>query len=137
MKSITALLTSLALTLAATPAGADYPSWEKLADVEVIEVLTSDEDGELRETKVWFVLLGGAPFLRTNDTMWLANLRRDPNLGLRIEDREYEATAEEIAGDAIVEKVDEASRRKYGWQESLIHPFRMQRPDILRLMPRE
>ncbi len=130
------LLLALAPLLVAAPARADAPDWESLADVKVIEVVTRDADGDLRETKVWFVLVDGASYLRTNGSRWLENLRRDPNLVLRIEGREYEARAEEIPGDEIVEKVDRATLEKYGWQERMIHPFRMGKPDILRLSPR-
>jgi hypothetical protein len=130
-------LLATALLFVAAAAQAEYPDWESLADVKVIEVVTRDADGDLRETKVWFVLVDGASYLRTNDTRWLANLRRDPNLVLRIEGGEYEARAEEIPGDEIVEKVDRASLEKYGWQERMIHPFRMSKPVILLLSPRE
>jgi hypothetical protein len=129
------LLLTLCLVVAA-PAFADYPDWDSLSDVKVIEVVTVDEDGDSRVAKVWFVLVDGVPYLRTNRSRWLDNLRRDPNLGLRIESREYEAMAEEISGDEIVEVVDRASAAKYGWQESVIHPFRMMKPDILKLGPR-
>jgi hypothetical protein len=122
--------------MAATGAAADYPDWKALADVKVIEVLTRDEDGDLRETKVWFVEVEGEIYLRTSRSRWLGNLRRDPNLMLRIQGREYPAQAEEIPGDEIVTKVDDATREKYGWQEALIHIFRLRRPDILRLSPR-
>jgi hypothetical protein len=98
--------------------------------------LTRDADGDLRETKVWFVLVGGEPYLRTSRSRWLENLRRDPHLRLRIRDRSYEARAEEIPGKEIVAQVDEASRAKYGWQERLIHPFHLRAPDILRLSAR-
>jgi hypothetical protein len=78
----------------------------------------------------------GASYLRTQGSRWLENLRRDPNLVLRIEGREYEARVEEIPGDEIVEAVDRATLEKYGWQERMIHPFRMRKPEILRLSPR-
>jgi hypothetical protein len=119
----------------AAPARAEYPDWQGVADVSVIEVVTRDADGDLRETKVWFVLVDGVPYLRTNGSRWLENLRRDPNIVLRIEGRAYEARAEEVPGDAIVAEVDRASVEKYGWQERMIHPFRMRKPEILRLAP--
>jgi hypothetical protein len=131
------LLLALAPLLVAAPTRADYPDWEGLADVKVIEVVTRDTDGDLRETKAWFVLVDGAPYLRTQGSRWLENLRRDSNLVLRIDGREYEARAEEIPGDEIVEQVDRATLEKYGWQERMIHPFRMGKPEILRLLPRE
>jgi hypothetical protein len=128
------LLFVFAASLAA-PAHAAFPDWEKYVDVEVIEILTQDEDGAPRETKVWFVLLSGVAFLRTSDSEWLANLRRDPDCGLRIEGAEYRARATEIPGEEIVTKIDTASVLKYGLQERLIHIFRMRKPDILELGP--
>ncbi len=122
--------------LIAGPAAAEYPDWQALEEIEVIEVVTRDADGDLRETKVWFVLLDGEPYLRTSRSRWLDNLRRDPDLTLRIEGREYEARVEELAGDEIVERVDRASAEKYGWQERLLHVFRVRTPDILKITPR-
>ena len=119
------------------PGHAEYPNWNDLAGVQVIEVITVDPDGNVRETKVWFVLLGGEAYLRTNGSRWLENLRRDPELIVRVEDREYEAKAEEIQSEAIVQKIDIASQRKYGLQERLIGFFRTGTPDILKLSPRE
>jgi hypothetical protein len=129
------LLLLLALLLA-VPARAEYPDWASLANVEVIEVVTQDADGDLRETKVWFVLVDDVTYLRTSRSRWLENLRRAPNLVLRIEGREYAARAEEIQGDEIVEQIDRATREKYGWQERAIRIFRIRKPDILRLSPR-
>ncbi len=129
------LLLLFSLLLAA-PALAEYPDWASVADVEVIEVVTRDADGDLRETKVWFVLVDDVAYLRTSRSRWLENLRRDPDLVLRIEGREYEASAEEVPGDEIVEQVDRVTREKYGWQEGAIHIFRMRKPDILKLSPR-
>ena len=129
------LLLLLPLVLAA-PARAEYPDWASLADVKVIEVVTRDADGDLRKTKVWFVLVDGVPYLRTSRSRWLENLRRDPDLVLHVDGREYEARAEEVPGDEIVEQVDRATREKYGWQERAIHFFRIRKPDILRLSPR-
>jgi hypothetical protein len=59
------LLLVLPLALAA-PARAEYPDWASLADAKVIEVVTRDADGDLRETKVWFVLVDDVPYLRTS-----------------------------------------------------------------------
>ena len=134
MSLLVLLLIGLMTTAAAK---AEYPDWNDYADVDVIELITEDEDGDLRETKVWFVLLGGDAYLRTSGSRWLKNLRRDPDLSIRIEGKLYEARAEEIQGDVIVEKVDIASRRKYGFMDGLIGLFRARKPDVLRVYPRE
>ena len=131
------MLLALAVLSLAAPVRAEYPDWESLADVDVIEVVTEDEDGDPRETKVWFVTLEGETYLRTSASRWLENLRRDPNLRLRIEDREYEARAEEATTEALIEAVDAATREKYGFQERVIHVFRMRKPEILKLAPRD
>jgi hypothetical protein len=123
------------LVLAPLAAAAEYPDWAALAEVEVIDVLTVDEDGDLRTTPVWFVLLDGEPHLRTSGSTWLENLRRDPRFRLVIEEREYTARAKEVTSEGIVARVDAASLAKYGWQESFIHFFRLGTPEILKLSP--
>jgi hypothetical protein len=130
------LIVSLIVLVTAPAAWSEYPDWNEYVDVKVIEVITQDEGGGERETKVWFVLLGGEPYLRTSGSRWLANLRRDPDFKVRIEGNLYEARAEEIEGEAIAEKVDIASKRKYGLSDRLIGLFRSRKPDILRISPR-
>jgi hypothetical protein len=131
------VLVAILVFAGTNPARAEFPDWNRFVEVQTIDVLTFDEDGELRETPVWFVLLNSEPYLRTNDSRWLANLRRDPNLRVRIKETVYEAQAEEIPGREILEKVDIASSLKYGLQERLIHLFRISSPQIIRLFPRE
>ncbi len=112
-----------------------YPDWQALQHVEVIDIVTTDADGDVRTTPVWFVLIDGEPYLRTSASRWLENLRRQPEHRLVIEDQEYAARAEVVEGDALVARVDAASLEKYGWQERFIHVFRMRTPDLLRLSP--
>ena len=50
-------------SMLAAAAQAEYPDWASVADVEVIEILTRDTGGDVRETKVWFVLVDGEPHL--------------------------------------------------------------------------
>ena len=133
------LVTSVFLLLVvggATDVAAEFPDWDRFSGVEVIDVLTFDEDGDLRQTPVWFVLLSGEAFLRTGNSRWLANLRRDPDLRLEIQGQLYEARAEEIPDEEIVGKVDIAAERKYGLQDQLIRFFRTNSPRIVRLYPR-
>lgn len=121
-------------TLIAAPAAASAgPDWDAVADVEVIDILTVDEDGEVRETKIWFVLIDGVSYLRTSDSRWLENIRRDPKVAIRIGDKTHRQVAREVTTEAWIEKVDAATREKYGWQESFIHFFRIGDPQILEL----
>ena len=130
-------LSLVALASLATGATAEELDWEKYADVKVIEVVTVDPDGDLRETPVWFVLLEGAAYLRTSRSRWLENIRRDPKVVIRIEDEEFPLLAHAVEGEEIIGRVDTASREKYGWQEAMIHVFRFRTPDILRLSSRD
>jgi hypothetical protein len=125
--------TLLAWGAIAAPVLASEPDWAALSDVGVIEIVTEDEDGDLRETKVWFVLVDGIAYLRTNGSRWLENIHRDPNLVVRIGDEEYAQVAREVTTPTMIERVDEASREKYGWQEAVIHAFRFSDPQILEL----
>lgn len=136
MKRLSVFCVGVMAFLFAWTARAEFPDWNALADVDVIEVITVDPDGDIRETKVWFVLLGGEPYLRTNSSRWLENLRRDPDLIVRVQGGDYEARAEEIFAEAIIEKVDLASGAKYGLQEQLLKIFRFSTPQILKLEPR-
>lgn len=107
--------------------------WAAVSDVGVIEIVTEDDDGDLRETKVWFVLIDGVSYLRTSGSRWLENIRRDPNLTLRIGDAEYAQVARDVATPSMIERVGDASREKYGWQDAFIGAFRTSDPEILEL----
>jgi hypothetical protein len=125
-------LCALVLWLGAPCAGADV-DWAKLAEPGVVELITIDPDGDLRETKVWIVALEGRGWLRTSNSRWLANLRRDPNLKLRSGGQLFELRAEEVDDTQLRERVDAAMRAKYGWSDRVISAFRWRTPQLLRL----
>ena len=59
------------LLLVAPAALADPPvDWSVAAKPDVVEVLTTNEDGSTRETKVWIVAVDGQGYLRTGGTRW-------------------------------------------------------------------
>jgi hypothetical protein len=109
--------------------------WSKVADIDVIEIVTTDEDGDLRETKVWFVLVDGVSYLRTSDSRWLENIRRDPDVKIRVEGVEYRQKAREVTDEALMERVDAAGREKYGFQDRMIHVLRTSHPQVIELSP--
>jgi len=131
-----ALAPALLVATGAARAAEGHPDWQALRDVSVIEVITTDEDGDLRETPVWFVLVDGDPYLRTSDSRWLANILRGSPVPIVIEGLEYEVDAVPVDGDAIRAEVDAASAEKYGFQESVIRFFRVRPPDVLRIVPK-
>lgn len=128
-----ALAAALALPVAAGAAG---PDWEALADVGTIEAITHDEDGDVRETKIWFVVLDGQGFIRTGSSRWGENVERDPELVLRIDEVEYPLRADFIDDDAHREQITAAFREKYGWVDGMIGLVRGGRPKIMHVIPR-
>ena len=66
------------------PKATGKPDWKTLAQEDIPSVVTFDADGDKRITQVWIVSLDGAPYLRTGNTQWFANLERVPELELRI-----------------------------------------------------
>ena len=110
--------------------------WDAHSGVDVIEILTHDPDGELRQTKVWFVRIAGHTYLRTSNSRWLHNIRRDPRMTVRVEGADYPQLAEVVEDPETRQAVEDASNQKYGLQNRFVRLFRMRRPDVLRLLPR-
>jgi len=119
---------------ASPPVAASEPlDWTRVSDVDVIEVVTADEDGDVRVTKVWFVLIDDVGYLRTSSSRWLENIRRSPEVTIRIDGVDHPQIAMEVEDPALRQRVDEVSREKYGWQDSFIGAFRSGDPQVLRL----
>ncbi len=118
-----------------TPASGT-PDWEALADVEEIEVITEDEDGEARETTIWLAVVDGQGFIRTGGSSWGKNVQRNPDVVLRIEGTEYPLRAEFIEDEGLRERVTDTFRAKYGWSDVLISPIRGSDPSIMHMLAR-
>lgn len=127
----------LTTVLVLLPALASAEAFDPKAteDVGVVELITMNSNGSARKTKVWVVLVDGEAYLRTNGSRWLKNLQRIPLATLRFDDKDHPVIAEILSDPSWVEKVDQATREKYGWQEKTIHVFRMSEPTIIRLQP--
>lgn len=119
----------------ATPA-APVPDWNAVADVDVVNVVSRDEDGDPRDTKVWLAVVDGEGYIRTGNTTWGGNVVRDPRIVLRIAEREYPLRAEFVEDDALRKRVGSAFREKYGFQDSLLSILRGGRPKIMHLVAR-
>ena len=109
--------------------------WPVFAETGVIEIVTRDEGGELRETKVWIVVVDEAGWVRTNDSRWLANIRRGAPVTIRAKQVELPVRAEERSDPAEYDRVEAAFEAKYGWLQRLMSAFRTTRPTVLRLTP--
>ncbi len=102
----------------------------------MIEVVTRDENGELRETSVWIVAFDGHGYVRTNDSRWLANIRRGSDVALCVAEDEFAVAAREPNDPAIAARVEEGFKQKYGFMQRVMSVFRMTEPTVLELTAR-
>jgi hypothetical protein len=107
--------------------------WSPFAEASVVRIVTQDEDGAQRDTPVWFVVVEGDGFVRTNDSRWLANIRRGSGVVLRLDATERAVTSEEVTDGAVTGAVEEAFKTKYGLMQRMMSAFRMREPTVLRL----
>jgi hypothetical protein len=125
----------LALALGAAPESAAFDPAAH-ADEEVVEIVTTNEDGSLRTTKVWVVVVDGAAYVRTGNTRWGRNVERDPDVRILTAAGDHDLRVEFVTDEADREAVQQAFRAKYGWSDRLIAPFRGRSPRIMRLVER-
>jgi hypothetical protein len=109
--------------------------WAPYREDSTVEIITLDEDGSPRETRIWIVVVDEFGFIRTNDSKWLGNIRRDPAIRLRTRDVTADFAAEEIDDPAVYDRVEQAFKEKYGWMQKVMSAFRMSRPTVLRISP--
>ena len=135
MKSLACLglLLALALAGAARAAGLD---WQGAQDQDVVEIITHDEDGQLRETSIWIVAFDGHGYVRTNDSRWLANIRRGSDVTLRLASGEFPVAAREPADTALTARVEDGFKQKYGFTQKVMSAFRFREPTLLELSAR-
>jgi hypothetical protein len=142
MRSRTAVHGTLVLLLLAcastpVPEATGPIDWRAVADAGTPEIVTIDADGDVRETKLWIVVLDGRGFIRTGDTRWFKNIQRDPNLVLRIGGAAYPLRATLERNEQVRQRAHEAFRAKYGFSDRFIGWFSSRdASNVLRLDPR-
>jgi len=124
-------LLALALLIPAGVAAA--AEWAPFAETKTIEIHTQDEDGEARKTKVWIVVVDGTGYVRTNDSRWLANIRRGSTIEIRAGETTLAVGASEVEDEAVRDQVEEAFKAKYGAMQKFMSFFRISEPTVLRL----
>jgi hypothetical protein len=134
--ALTLALAPLLSAVAPAPAAAAGPDWNAVAAVERVEILTSDEDGETRETTVWLAVVDGQGYVRTGNTTWGENVLRNPEVKLRIEAAEYALRAELVEDEALRARIQQTFRDKYGFSDSMVAVFHMGGGKHFRLVPR-
>jgi hypothetical protein len=110
------------------------PDWSKWADLQTVQVISTDEGGRTRTTTVWIVVVDGHAYLRTGRTIWGGNVEREGKLKLKGEPGEYQFRAEKITDPSLQEKVMAAFRAKYGFQDVISGVIRLGQHRIFRLL---
>ncbi len=124
---------ALALAALAAPRAAAESDWAPFAAADVVRIVTQDEDGDERDTPVWIVFVDGAAYVRTNDSRWLANIRRGSRVALRLDENARPVSAEQVADPAVTARVEAAFKAKYGFLQRVMSFFRIREPSVLRL----
>jgi hypothetical protein len=130
-------LAVLLLALTGAPAVETEIDWAALAAPDVVRIVTVDPDGSVRERKVWIALHAGRAWLRTGNSRWLENIRRDPRVKLRVGEQLYVLRAEEVDDPELRRGLDAAMRAKYGWEDRMLTPLRWPASHAIRLGPAE
>ena len=99
---------------------------EDLSAVKYLYLTTTGRTtGQPREIEIWFVESEGKFYILAehfHKTQWVKNILRDPRVRVRIEGRNFEATArvlDEKKDSALWELAQNLEREKYGWGEGL------------------
>ena len=116
--------------------GEEAVGWDRYAEEGTIKVITTNEDGSSRETKVWLAVVEGQGYIRTGNTGWGGNVERNPDVTLRIGEIELPLRVEFVTDEAQREAVKAAFREKYGFSDRIMNPLRGKNPKIMRLLPR-
>jgi hypothetical protein len=126
----------IACLLIAGPALAGAPEWAAVADEETVYVITTDEDGDVRETKIWLLVLDDVGYIRTSrGTRWGDNVERNPDIALRVADADYPLRATFVEEDAERARIVAGFEAKYG-SNPILNWIRGDDPRIMRLEPR-
>ncbi|MCP3983846.1 MAG: DUF2255 family protein [bacterium] len=127
------ILLAVSIALLGVSAGAVDGAWTAFEETGTIEITTQDEDGDARETPIWIVVLDEVGFVCTNDSRWLANIRRGSEVTIAAGEVVLIVRAEEDEDAEVYDRVQEAFNVKYGWMQRMASWFQSTRPTVLRL----
>jgi hypothetical protein len=133
-KPTLAALLSAALVLAGAAGAVPPIDWTEYTDTETVQVLSADEDGGLRLTTVWIVVVDRNAYLRTAGTTWGDNVERNGSLKLRLPNGDKPLRAEKVLSPAEVERVVAAFREKYGTTDAVMEILRFGERRVFRLV---
>jgi deazaflavin-dependent oxidoreductase (nitroreductase family) len=103
-----------------------YSSIQDVADERVLDLTTVGcKTGLLRTIEIWFVVCSGRFYLfaeKGEAAKWVKNIRYDPNVTVRLGNRQIGAMARVLdrhADGKLWDAVAALADRKYGWGDGL------------------
>jgi len=130
---------TLSLCLLFVLAGAGYVAsieWTMVAEPDVVQIVTLNEDGSTKETKIWIVRVDDQAYIRTGRTRWYRNLERSSSASLRAQGEMYSVQSELVTDADLLERVNHAFRAKYGFADRMSGLVRLGQTRIMRLVER-
>jgi len=101
-------------------------TFENLAGEQVLHLTTVGRvTGRPHEIEIWFILCREKFYLfaeRGKAAGWVKNIRRSPNVSVRIREREMEAVAKVLdyrTDRRLWDEVQAIAKRKYGWGDGM------------------
>ena len=113
----TALLACAIGNTEVAPAALD---WDAADERWTIHVVTVDEDGADRVTRIWMAMHDGDGVFRTNDSRWWANLNRDTRIRIRTNGLDHPFRVEFVDDAPGRVAIDEVFLEKYGGWEKMM-----------------
>ena len=116
------ILALLACAGGPVPLAPEPVDWQAAGDRWSVHIVTLDSDDDERVTRIWLVRVDGEGTLRTGDSRWWENLKRDPNARIRLLGIDYAVHAEFVSDHEQKARIDDAFIEKYGWLERMMFP---------------
>ena len=94
--------------------------WSFTEDAEEVFIETVTSYGIPHSVTVWCVTVGKELYIAADDPdekHWVANVARDPDVRLKIEDRVYEQRLVPVTDAATIAAIDSGFARKYEYEE--------------------
>lgn len=85
-----------------------------------VHIVTEDETGRPRVTRIWHVQLDDGAAIRTGESRWWKNIKRGSSVYLRVGGVDYPVRVQPVVDAGLRERIDLAFAEKYGWQERLV-----------------
>jgi ABC-type glycerol-3-phosphate transport system substrate-binding protein len=134
-RAVFAIVAAFVLSFCVSTAHAADVDWASFADHDTVAVVTTDEDGDERETTIWVRVVDGQGYIRTSlRSAWGDNTERNPDIAIRVGPLDHRVRAALVTDDSEKQRIAAAFEEKYG--NNFIIDWIRGDPRIFHLEPR-